>query len=148
MGIAKFVKSALQSGFVYPKLIGPALAALGQCFIAYRDEGNSSESIEIIKNMMPVIVKWMPKARSIANEGYMRGMAMVVTGVMSRMHGNITDVIATRVFDVFAALLKNQMLSTSIVCILTKGFSDWVINDQQYSSDYEDYSAYLDEKVY
>ena len=143
MGIAKFVKSTLQSGYAYPKLIGPALSALGQCFIAYREEGFFPESFEIVKNMMPLIVKWM--SRNVTNEGYMRGVAIVVTGVLCRTFGNITDVVATRVFDVFAALLKNQKHSTSIVRTLTKAFSDWVITDQHHSSDYEEYGAYFDE---
>ena len=135
----KFAKYTLQSGYSYPYLIEPALSALGQCLVAYREKPESSE---IISNVMPEIIKWI--SRNVTNEGYMRGVAIVATGVLSRIRVDLTFVVSSRVFGVFAALLKNQKQSTSVVNILLKGFIDWTIEDR--GLDYEDYEAYLDAK--
>jgi hypothetical protein len=139
LGIAEFAKSTLQSGYSYPKLIEPALSSLGQCLIAYRKQydGLHLDLIGTIEDVMAAIIKWMPK--NVTNEGYMRGVANVVTGVLGRMDDNLVDVVNTRVFDVFAALLKNQKKSTSIVSILLEGFSRWIIY-----GDNKDYSAFLE----
>ena len=84
---------------------------------------------------MAEIIKWMSK--NVTNEGYMRGVANVVAGILSRINDDLINVVKTRVFGVFAALLKNQKQSTSIVNILLEGFSTWIIYE-----DNKDYSAY------
>lgn len=99
------------------------------------------ESIEAINNVMPEVIRWI--SRNVTNEGYMHGVAIVVTGVLSRIRTDLPEVVDSRVFEVFAALLKNQKQSTSVVSILLQGFSDWIIDDR--GLDYEDYDAYLDE---
>ena len=143
LGIEKFAKSALQPRYEHPQLIEPALAALGQCLVAYL-YGNDFqiELYGIIERVMSVIIKWLPG--NVSNEGYMRGVAIVVTGVLSKVSNDISDVVASRVLEVFAALLKNQKQSTSIVYILTQGFSDWVINPSSFE-DYDTYYIFLDD---
>ena len=99
----KFAKYTLQSGYSCPYLIEPALSALGQCLVAYREKPESSETIN---NVMPEIIKWI--SRNVTNEGYMRGVAIVATGVLSRIRVDLAVVVSSRVFGVFAALLKTK----------------------------------------